>query len=201
MVSPSSNVLPLYLAPSVDWFVEAMKSKDLILGDEQQFVRQTYRNRLEYGTFQGTKTFSIPLIQSTTSHGYKEVLISYDTHWPRQLVNAFRTAYGKSPFFEYYGYRFEAIILGKHNQLWALNVDLLNEIMNCLKIDTAFSIQQSKAIDSVINHQVVNYYQVFNETTEFQPHLTVLDLIYNEGPDAIHVLNKMTDAAKSERIN
>ena len=195
MVNQISKHLPLYLLPSVDWFAEAISTAYLLLGDEEQFTKQTERNRLMYGTFQGTKTFSIPLIHSTISMDYAGVLISYDANWPQQLVNALRTAYGKSPFFEYYGYRFEAIILSRPSNLWNLNFNLLSEIINCLKIDIPISVQKIKAINSETLHEVMPYYQVFSEKTEFQPHLTILDLIYNEGPDAIHVLRKMNNSS------
>ena len=191
MVKQTPKLLPLYLVPSVDWFAEAIGADFLILVDEAQFLKQTERNRLKYGTFQGTKTFSIPLIQSTTSMGYDAVLISYDTNWPQQLVNALRTAYGKSPFFEYYGYRFEAIILSRPSNLWTLNFELLKEIINCLKVELPISTEKLKALNSETLHEEIPYYQVFSEKTEFQPHLTILDLIYNEGPDAIQVLRKM----------
>jgi len=190
MVMAVSKVLPLYLLPSVDWFVDAIAGTSIMIGEEEQFTKQTFRNRLAYGTFQGTKTFSIPLVQSTTSAGYKKVSISYDTNWPQQLVNALRTAYGKSPFFEYYGYRFEAIFLKRPEKLFTLNLGLLSEIMNCLKIDTTIVIENSKAIS-------LEFYQVFSEKTAFQPHLTILDLIYNEGPDALGVLNQM----KANKVN
>ncbi len=195
MVNHISNQLPLYLLPSVDWFAEAICAESIVLGDEEQFTKQTERNRLMYGTFQGTKTFSIPLINNTIGFGFDRVLISYDTNWPQQLVNALKTAYGKSPFFEYYGYRFEAIILSRPSNLWDLNFNLLSEIINCLRIDIPISIQKIKAINSETLHEVIPYYQVFSEKTEFQPHLTILDLIYNEGPDAIHVLRKMNKSS------
>ena len=195
MVNHISNQLPLYLLPSVDWFAEAICAESIVLGDEEQFTKQTERNRLMYGTFQGTKTFSIPLINNTIGFGFDRVLISYDTNWPQQLVHALKTAYGKSPFFEYYGYRFEAIILSRPSNLWDLNFNLLSEIINCLKIDIPISIQKIKAINSETLHEVIPYYQVFSEKTEFQPHLTILDLIYNEGPDAIHVLRKMNKSS------
>jgi len=193
MVDRVSKLLPLYLLPSVHWFAEAINAEVIVLGDEEQFMKQTERNRLNYGTFQGTKTFSIPLIHSSTNRDYNEVLISYDTNWPQQLVNALRTAYGKSPFFEYYGYRFEAIILRKPTNLWTLNHSLLNEIMNCLKIEISISVQKHKAIQADTIHSVIPYYQVFSEKIAFQPNLTILDLIYNEGPNAIHVLRKMNN--------
>ena len=195
MVNHISNQLPLYLLPSVDWFAEAICAESIVLGDEEQFTKQTERNRLMYGTFQGTKTFSIPLINNTIGFGFDRVLISYDTNWPQQLVNALKTAYGKSPFFEYYGYRFEAIILSRPSNLWDLNFNLFSEIINCLKINIPISIQKIKAINSETLHEVIPYYQVFSENTEFQPHLTILDLISNEGPDAIHVLRKMNKSS------
>ena len=195
MVNHISNQLPLYLLPSVDWFAEAICAESIVLGDEEQFTKQTERNRLMYGTFQGTKTFSIPLINNTIGFGFDRVLISYDTNWPQQFVHALKTAYGKSPFFEYYGYRFEAIILSRPSNLWDLNFNLLSEIINCLKIDIPISVQKIKAINSETLHEVMPYYQVFSEKTEFQPHLTILDLIYNEGPDAIHVLRKMNKSS------
>lgn len=188
-----NTVLPMYFAPNIDWFSEAMKGTEIRIGAEERFLKQTYRNRIEYGTFQGTKIFTVPLIHQTTSGCYLDVQISYQTNWQNQLINALRTAYGKSPFFEYYGYRFEAILLKKLDNLWLFNYEIILEIMKCLKLNLPLIIQPSEAITNTYLKTEIQYYQVFEERLPFQPHLSILDLIFNEGPTALEILNKMSD--------
>lgn len=192
MESNLGKVLPLYLAPSIDWFLEAILNEKILIGEETIFSKQTYRNRIQYGTFQGVKIFSIPVIHSTVSDSYRNVKISYATNWQNQLVNALKTSYGKSPFFEFYGYRFESIILRDYELLWDLNWAILLDLFHCLKMEINIEIIKCEVIDRSFERHVSPYYQVFHEKLEFIPHLSVLDLIFNEGPDALTILQKIS---------
>ncbi len=179
------------MAPTVDWFAAVVDKPKLILADEQNFAKQTNRNRIIYGTFQGAKIFTVPVIHNSTGGSYKGVKISYATHWQNQLINALKTAYGKSPFYEYYGYRFEIIFKSQYEYLWDLNLAILQEIIVCLKLELSILVEVSAAVVSEIQLKPVLYYQVFQEKLDFIPHLSVLDLLFNEGPDAVKVLRSM----------
>ncbi|MES2617448.1 MAG: WbqC family protein [Bacteroidota bacterium] len=181
---------PLLFAPPIGWYAGICNVDALILADEIQIERQTLRNRLVYGTFQGSKLFTIPLVNATLKNKYREVEISYAEKWTQQLVNALQTAYGKSPFFEYYGYRFEAIITSKEPRLWDLNLKLLLETLKCLKLPIELKTQESSLMVIDVPEFTTNYYQVFSEKITFMKGLSILDLLFNEGPDSAHILGK-----------
>lgn len=181
-------IQPLLFAAPVGWFAGICNSPILELADESQIERQTLRNRLVYGTFQGPKVFTIPLVNTTLKASYRKVAISYNENWSQQLINALQTAYGKSPFFEYYGYRFEAIISAREEFLWDLNYKMLEEILKCLKLPIAITTKNSSMLPINIPEIEMIYYQVFSEKINFISGLSILDILFNEGPDSTYLL-------------
>jgi hypothetical protein len=184
---------PLYFAAPVSWYVNIVKEEKIQLAEEPNFNRQTQRNRLSYGTFQGSRSFSIPLSHNSIHGTYKDVKINYNEHWQNQLIHALQTSYGKSPFFEFYGYRFENIINAGHIFLWDLNQAMLLETLRSMKLMIPVENVITRDLKPLDENKVNPYYQVFNERTAFLPHLSILDLIYNEGPDARDFLYQPTE--------
>ena len=182
------NMLPLYFAAPVSWYAMCVDREVLTIADESIFNRQTQRNRIVYGTFQGKKSFSIPLSHSSFSGKYRDIQINYSENWQNQLVNALQTSYGKSPFFEFYGYRFENVIRKNFQYLWDLNMAILDETLNCLRLKISVLPVLTDRITDPETFALPVYYQVFNEKLPFMPDLSILDLIYNEGPDALEIL-------------
>ena len=189
MDSLSSKIpMPLCFAAPVSWYARMLRQDDLCLANERYFTRQTLRNRFYYGTFQGSRLFTIPLVSNTTAGSYRQVMIDYSQHWQNQLINAIQTSYGKSPFFEFYGYRFEKIIEEQFEFLWDLNLAVLEETLRCLKVDKYPEMKDTDKAENSLNNEYPLYYQVFSERQAFLPDLSVLDLLYNEGPDASSIL-------------
>ncbi len=186
----TTRVFPLLFAAPFNWYANQIQNGEWAIAEDEKFERQTHRNRIEYGTFQGIRTFSIPLVHSTLNGRYKEVKISYSQHWQKQLLNALQTSYGKSPFYEYYGYRFEKIIMEKHCYLWDLNMAIFMESLQCLKSEMTFEIKEPQLTSEIYNQPVPKYYQVFSEKSTFMPNLTILDLLFNEGPNSNDILIK-----------
>jgi len=186
--------LPLYFAPPIAWFSLAIKHSEIILVNDNKFPKQTYRNRFDYGTFQGIKTFSIAINGDTKNNEFTAVQIDDKAKWGKQLIQTLKTTYGNSPFYEYYGYKFEAIFLKNHTYLWQLNLEVLKLIYSILKLELKYTILSlsSKEIEpielKIQKHEIITYYQVFKPTQKFMPNLSILDLIFNEGPDAYHFL-------------
>lgn len=181
---------PLYFIPPVSWFLGVYESDEWQLGLERQFSKQTLRNRSFIGSFQGAQLVSIPLVNQTTKGTYAEVKIDYSVNWQNQLCNALQTSYGKSPFFEYYDYLLFPIIKEKTEFLWDYNLNLLTMILRCLKAQKELSFVDCDYIDEELNSVISPYYQVFNDKQAFIPHLSVLDLLFNEGINASVFLKK-----------
>jgi len=181
---------PLFFIPPVSWFIGVYDSEEWQLGLESTFSKQTLRNRSYIGSFQGAQLVSIPLINQSTKGTYAEVKIDYSVNWQNQLCNALQTSYGKSPFFEYYDYLLFPLIKEKPAFLWDYNLNLLTMILRCLKAQKSLSFIDSEFVDEQFSLETPSYYQVFNDKQAFIPHLSILDLLFNEGINASTYLKK-----------
>lgn len=181
---------PLYFAAPLAWYAAAIGHNKICIADNHIFPGHPWMNRIAFTGKQGRQSFSIPLV-SLSRHGrYRDVEISYRSNWHRQLVNALRTCYGKSPFFEYFDYRLEPIILREYQFLWDLNYAMLEETLQCLKVSAALKtlVTDSENMECLEREFEPGYYQVFAEHTGFIPNLSILDLLFNEGMDASNIL-------------
>lgn len=177
----SSNQ-PLLFAAPIWWYSGIELLDTIIISDYDKFPDYPYFNRIEFAGMQGRQSFSIPLVKESRDGCYSKVRISYQTNWHHQLVNALKTAYGKSPFFEFYDYQIEPIIKRQHEYLFELNMEMLLFTLKALKVDTRIKTEvEAKFIEP--SSQIVNipYYQVFEEQNGFIPGLSILDFLFNEG--------------------
>lgn len=184
----NQKFLPLYFAPNIHWFMVYLKADSIVLVNDLKFPKQTFRNRINYGTFQGLKSFSIPIKSSSKNADFQSVEIDYTVNWTNQLKQALKTSYNNSPFFEYYYFRFEAILNQKPQFLWDFNLLFLNQILHCLKVSPKFQIESKVINEPEFQDHHFKYYQVFEDQTDFISNLSVLDLIFNEGIDATRLL-------------
>ncbi len=191
--------LPLYFAAPVYWYAEIADADILVLGDEFPFPGRTARNRINFCGKAGIQTISIPLQTESRKAGYMKTEISYRERWQGVLINALRTAYGKSPFFEYYDYRVETLIKKEYRFLWELNLDMLRLTIDCLKMNTDIRIsddlymETGEPVKEIIS---MPYYQVFADLNGFTPGMSILDLLFNEGVDAGIILLNMKNKSQ-----
>lgn len=180
--------LPLYFAAPLSWYAEIIGRDVICIVDDDTYQEHPCMNRISFAGRQGRQLFSIPLVNRSRRSRYKDVEISYHSNWHKQLVNALRTGYGKSPFFEYFDYRLEPIILKGHRYLWDLNYAMLEETLKCLKIPAALKTVNgvSASFEAAFGK---TYYQVFAGDTGFISNLSILDLLFNEGIDAPSILS------------
>lgn len=186
--------LPLYFAAPVNWYAEIADADLLVLGDEIPFPGQTPRNRISFCGKSGIQTISIPLHSQSRKAGYMKTEISYRERWQGILINALKTAYGKSPFFEYYDYRIEALIKKEFRLLWELNLEMLLLTIDCLKMTTSVRISDREySATGESGKEIISlpYYQVFADLNGFTPGMSILDLLFNEGVDAGIILLNM----------
>jgi hypothetical protein len=186
------NQFPLYCAPNMAWIKAFLLSENPLLINEVKFVKQTFRNRFVYGTFQGPKEFSIPIKGSTKHLSYSKVEIDYKSSWQRQFLQSLKSAYGKSPFYEFYDYKIESIIYKKHVYLWDLNIEILNFILKNLKFEKDYKVESNFFKNEPIfeMNESIKYYQVFSDKVQFMSDLSVFDVLFNEGIDALSIILK-----------
>ena len=196
---------PLYLAP-VPLYTKLYSGTALVIDAQSPFVKQTFRSRAVIATESGTLSLNIPVVHDGGRTAMRDVRISEHGNWRHQHWNALVSAYRKSPFFEYYADDFAHFYEERDGFLLDFNLRLHNVICELLglereatvitegNIDTADAcdmrhIAEPKALKT-LTEQPQPYYQVFSQRNGFIPNLSVLDLLFNMGPEGLITLSE-----------
>ena len=193
---------PNYL-PSTSQFLLMVNSKKIIFEINDNFLKQTFRNRTYIYGANGKLILSIPVIHSQKNRKLlKDVKISYSHDWPTQHWKSFQISYRSSPFFEYYEDKLIDLYKKREKYLFDFNLKSIDIISEMLKINLEYKFTKKyennysdkldyrknyKKIDS--EYQINKYTQVFESKHGYIENLSVLDLIFNEGPNAVNFLN------------
>ena len=178
---PCISYLKAYLAhekPSIELF--------------EHYPKQTLRNRCDIATSNGKLRLSIPIKKPFGSKSLmKDILIDQNAQWQKEHWRSIRTAYAGAPYFEEYANDIEALINTEHRHLISLNASILEFIYQVLDL-TYIKEETSEYLNSAIQDfrahdfgkQITSpgYIQVFNESHGFIKDLSILDLLFNEGP-------------------
>ena len=190
-------------------YVAAMLDKPVVLVEQYEtFPKQTYRNRAVVATANGLLPLSVPVIRTNGNHTYtKDMDICYNENWAAKHWRAIESAYNSSPYFLYYKDDVEAILNKKHRTLLELNMDILAFVFKKLKVtkeiilSTDFvtagagaDIEDYRNRFSPKNKEIIQlppYDQVFEDRYGFQQDLSILDLLFNMGPDSLGYLKEV----------
>lgn len=189
-------VLPTAYLPPISWFAQLCSGEPIVIEQCENFHRQTIRNRCSIDAPNGVLNLTVPVDKSNFRDGAKcqmrDVKISYSSDWRHQHWNAIKSSYFNSPFFEYLQDDFFPI----YRKQWTFLMDL-NEalIMKCCElIDIQPNISRSTeymgTVQTRTEPMVSPYYQVFAHKHGFQQDLSIVDLIFNLGPEALLYLTK-----------
>ena len=188
------SILPSPLSSSVI-YIEACEN----------YQKQSYRNRCHFYAADGLQSLSFPIIHDAGSHKHpiSEVRIDYSKPWVIQHQRAIISAYRTSAYFEYYQDELFAILESGHERLFDLNLALMNFFIEKTGIKVEIRLTDDYMKDTphedlrdVIHPKRPNtilrdlslekpYFQVFSGKYGFQPDLSIMDLLFNEGPDSI----------------
>lgn len=198
---PSTLLLPTAYLPSIGYFQQLCQHPEAIVEQWETYPKQTLRNRTHILTANGPLLLSVPVIKPQGNHTLtRNICISYAEAWNVQHWRAIVSAYNASPFFLYYRDSLESVLMQQHERLINLNNQLISLVLNWLKIDCTlhysdeFIIPGHKKNDYRYNSDALpykqkKYYQVFESKYPFQPNLSIIDLLFNMGPEAIDYLN------------
>lgn len=194
----SSAIFPLFYLAPVSYF-SALKEFNFQFEIEQHehFVKQTYRNRASIASPDGILDLTIPVVKGTKLRKpTKDVKISYDAKWQRLHWLSLETCYRSSAYFEYYEDGLAPFYEKKYEFLFDYNLELLNWILKQLKQDPVSNLTQEfeKNIPAELDFrsqfkkrdihlaQTKTYFQVFSDRNQFVPNLSIVDLLFNQGP-------------------
>ena len=172
------------------------------------FQKQTYRNRCYICTDLGKHMLNIPIKHVGNKKGkqrYAEVKIDNDYPWQRQHWRTLETAYRTSPFFEYYEDDIAPLYHNTFHSLMDFNLKTIETVCECLQIKMpqerteVFEVDVTDKIDGRIlinskakfQFQQPEYVQVFEDRNDFIPNLSILDLLFNEGTNALNYLKNL----------
>lgn len=191
-----------YFGP-VQWYQKLYRAEHVEIEQWESFLKQTYRNRCLIAATNGVQALTIP-IERGTSPLIKDIRISDHGNWRHLHWNALQSAYGESPFFEYYQDDLLPFFEKRWTFLLDYNEDLRAKICELIDIQTDVSLTESysyspslKDYRSAINPKHPEpdpdfvpkpYYQVYQQKHGFLPNLSILDLLFNMGPESIYSL-------------
>ena len=191
-----------YFGP-VQWYQQLYRSECVYIDGNERWQKQTIRNRCYIAAANGVQALSVPIThhQSLPSQGRlggvshtKDIRISNHGKWRREHWNALQSAYGESPFFDYYADDIRPFFEEQWEFLYDFNMAIIHKMCELLDIDTHIT-QHPTPITSLstLNPQPSTflpqpYYQVYQQKHGFLPNLSILDLLFNMGNETIFYL-------------
>ena len=193
--------IPTYFSP-ISQYTSIVNSNDITFEIEENYQKQSYRNRCYILGANGKQLLNIPISHTNKSFGklkLKEVLIE-DSNWQRQHYKSLTTAYNHSPFFEFYKDDLQYIFKKKYKYLLDINIDSFHFINEALDLSKEYNISKKfndKVDDDYRYHadvkntdktKCIPYIQMFQDRNNFLNNLSILDLLFMEGPNSINFL-------------
>jgi len=206
----------LHYLPSIPFFQQLLPADTLLLDAHEHYHKQTYRNRCLILTAQGPQPLTVPVVDGARSEKVRtsEIEIDYRQNWMHRHFRTLQTAYNSSPYFGYYADYLQDIYTSKPVLLWDLNLKMLHLLLRCLRwpLPIEFTTEYLAPNPSLLHsptHSPLDrrdfltpkatpagtepdstsqrlYAQVFGPA--FVPGLSVLDLLFMQGPAAGHFL-------------
>lgn len=140
----------------------------------ERWQKQTERNRCHIVTANGTQCLTVPVTVPQSHCTTDDVLISDHGNWQHLHWNALCSAYGTSPFFEFYADDIRPFFEGRWENLFDFNLDITTKMLHLIGIT-----------DTLVEEPQQQYYQTFQRRHGFIGGMSILDLLFNEGPEAI----------------
>lgn len=190
--------------PSISHFVAIAKAGIVTFEMEDNFQKQTNRNRMYIYSPNGLQLLNVPVKHNKTKHQrIREVKIENDFDWQKQHFKSLEAAYRTSPFFEYFEDDIAPVFQKKHTFLMDLNMETMAVVSKCLGLEFDYDetdeyfheINDKKDFRNLINGKKDNskfeaYTQVFGDKHGYLNNLSILDLLFNEGRYALDYLKK-----------
>ncbi|HEX2921990.1 MAG TPA: WbqC family protein [Bacteroidales bacterium] len=185
--------------PPVDYISKIASSDEILIEKNEHFIKQSFRNRCYILSAHGSHLLSVPVLEGSR-HKVKidDVKIDYSKRWQQVHLRAIESSYRNSPYFDFYYDDFAGKISNDYSHLWDLNESLLTLVLKILNL--------TKKITYTDNFEAISdqpydrryfispgykqitekkrYIQVFQSEKGFIENLSILDLIFNAGPEA-----------------
>ena len=203
-------LLPAACLPDTEYFCWLAHASAVTIEIHETFPKQTCRNRYRIATSNGPQILSVPVNKPLGNHTpTAAVRIDRKSNWNIIHWRALESAYNKSPYFLYYRDHFETLFMHPPALLTDFNLRLLETCISLIRIPCTFKLTENyihkpeDMVDMRLNimpkrpgpHQwsisgFEPYIQVFSEKQAFISNLSIIDLIFNLGPESADYLKK-----------
>ena len=193
--------IPTYFS-TISQYTSVVKSNTITFEAEGNYQKQSYRNRCYIFGANGKQLLNIPISNTNKISGkikMRDVVVE-NSNWQRQHYKSLTTAYNHSPFFEFYKDDLQFIFTKKYKYLLDINIDSFHFINDALELSKKYNISKAyneNAINDFRYHAVVKndnksrstpYIQMFEAENGFLENLSILDLLFMEGPNSINFM-------------
>lgn len=215
-VSKPSRIIKILIEtqylPTIAFYSLLYKSDILLIDKHENYHKGSFRNRCEILSSQGRVSLSVPLQSGKNNQlPITEVKINNDENWMLNHLRSIESCYGKAPYFEYYFHIFEETLAYEHASLFDLNLVFIRSFAKIFNLDhkLAFTEHFVKGTDAEIdvkreyispkvklrgqileNFTLKPYDQVFSDELDFESNLSILDLVFCLGPEAVLYLKR-----------
>ena len=191
-----------YFGP-IQWYQKLYRAESVQIERWESFQKQTYRNRCIIATTNGPQALTVPIERKFTVNYIKDIRISDHGNWRHLHWNALQSAYGESPFFDYYQDDIRPFFEQRWDYLFDFNEAIREKMCELIDIQPKVDYSKEFTVNYMKDYRMVirpknpepdpdftpkRYYQVYEQKHGFLPNLSILDLLFNMGPESIFYL-------------
>lgn len=190
---------PIFFFGPITYFQKVISEKTIIFEKHEHFIKQSFRNRMEVFGPNGVQKLVVPISGKSSKTAFKDVTISYAEPWQKLHLRSLKTAYSNSPFYFHYEDKISNIYENDFKFLCDLNMASMAFVCEVLHLDLDFSFSNEfvkpqkqgdiRYFDFKKEHGP-KYFQNFENKLGFKQNLSILDLIFMQGPQSFEILNK-----------
>ena len=190
-----------YFGP-IQWYQKLNRHREVLLERHDNFLKQTFRNRCVIATANGPQALSVPIERyDGLKRCMKDIRVSNHGRWRHVHWNALVSAYGESPFFEFLADDIRPFFEKRWDYLFDFNLEITHKLCELLDIEPSIALTtRYEAKPNCLDFREAirpkrplpdndftprRYYQVYERKHGFLPNLSILDLLFNMGNEAV----------------